>query len=279
MDAACNVNVTARSTVCLNHSSEDGQKYLEVAISGTVCLVVLLLPTLIFETIYLCKRKSSLLLRLFFYATIAAIFVSGTYGAYLLDIIIKECWTLFLICFTRYFLYLELFLVLFINLTVLSITYHQIIGCCPLYTWTTRKWKKSSHPRRNEVILILVQFLLPLPLLVAELEATITNTQRYYVLYTITVYIYLPVIAIDLLLTVTCAVVLLASFIILIRKKTLSKRKMKLVYREMIFLVWFQVFVILWTTAELIDVSTIIRSCTEEENIIFRRALHLSYKH
>ncbi len=261
------VNTTAavKSAVCLNDSSNDGKKYLEVAISGTVCLLALSLPTLMFQIVYLWKRKSTLLLRLFSYITFAAILINGTYALYLLDAIVNGCWTLYLICVTRYFLYLELFLVLSINVTVLSIAYHQIMGCCALYAWTKQKWV-NNHPKINEGMFLFLHFLLPLPLLLAELEATIRNVQRYYVLYTITVYIYLPIIIIDLLLTVICTAVLMVGLVILVRKKTLNNRKMRLVYRELVFLVWFQVFVILWTAAELIDVATIINSYTEKDS-------------
>lgn len=232
--------------ICLvaNISQADRDQIQAVGISGVICLFVLLLPILVLEAHYIFGHRSNFLLRLFFYMTLSACILDAIYGIYTIKSdLIDFHWTCSL---TDYALYVQVILVMFINLVLLSMMYRFIRG----KIWYSKTSLVCAYPKVNEIIFVIGLFLCPV--IVPVIELVHKNDENRESVKILIDKVFYMLLAIDWLLCIVCVLVLLLWFRMM-QKNNLLRNRIGTMCKEMSLFLWFIVFVLLWGVATILE--------------------------
>lgn len=226
-----------------NITEEEREQLQAVGISGVICLFVLLLPILVLEAHYIFGYRSNFLLRLFFYMTLSATMLDAVYASYIIK---SQQINFHWICsLTDYAIYVQVLLVMFINLVLLSMMYRFLRG---------KKWYSTNiiccaYPKVNEIIFVTCLFICPMVVTVIELQATDANRA---IIKSHIDFVFYILLAADWLLCIACALVLLLWFRMMHKSKLLENR-IGTLCREMSLFLWFIVFVLIWGVATILE--------------------------
>ena len=235
------------------------ENYTDVAnlahgVSGLVCLIFIL-PTLALQLYYCCCYKSTFLLRLFFYLTIACVFMDVCLALLLVLYSHPDNTALCQVLggFEGYSLVVELLLIFSIDMILLYMVCKYSFGRCAMKLCTSRT------SRICEFLFVGLHFMFPLAVTIIRSTIFWHNNPEYCwqtrepqciyknLEFTVesTVFVYLPV-GMDLLLSPVVIVVLVGWFCTLKRKKLMANRY-KIVFKETSLFVGFLVtFVSFW---------------------------------
>ena len=216
-------------------------------VSAVMCLLLFLIPTLVLEVYYICANKSNFLLRSFLYMTVAANIMDGAYAASYLSLKSENVGVIYKVCtgLTHYAILVEVSIVLAINLTLVSNLYKYILSDRGLKKHIFIWCANLKCSKRNEVIIILLIFIIPLPTILGiEIALEDLKTREHFV-YAVFAVFYL-LLLFDLVLSIACAMILISWFWSL-KRLNLLKSKRDVVCREISLVVWLVVFVTIWS--------------------------------
>ncbi len=216
-------------SICFTNITEEQRQQVQaIGISGVICFFVLLLPILVLEAHYIFGYRSNFLLRLFFYMTLSATLLDGVYASYT----ITQDNFKWMCSITDYALYVQVFLVLAINVVLLNMMYKYRHGVPTKNIWCV-------YPKANEVIFVVCLFILPLtiPIVEISIQKNLESTRKFID------YTFYILVAIDLILCVLCTL-LLTSWFVMMARNNLLRNRISLMCVEMSLFVWFIVFVI-----------------------------------
>ncbi len=215
---------------CQNFSTILMRQFQAIRIIGMLSIPLLLVPTLILQLFFIYRYKSTFLHRQFLYTTIVVILVVIIYTLYPSTIDIGcPFFYLFVNSLNGYIFYVEIMQMTTIHLLLL----YQL--CKYMETRTMQRLQTlccNIRPRLwHEVMIVCIQFGLPLPVLIAEVVA-ILKTRSIYFLKEETYYIVRPILAVNILLGLLC-IVLLVLWFGMLWKRRLLKSKVKFVCTQM----------------------------------------------
>ena len=240
----------------LNYSDVDWYRddNKTLGMSAWVCLLVILFPALALEVFYVCRYKTTFLIRLFFYLTIAGTIVDVKYALTFaaLNPLPDKTWlfhwcewldTLTIVVF-HFAMLLELVLIFLINLNLLSKMY--IYGC-------TKQWlanKKCIFRIRHEVLFVILYHLL-----CAVFSTTLVVTLLHRKNEVIRVTLYFVPALIDITISFLSFIVFIAWFFKL-RKKHLLKNRLRFVCKEIgLVLAFLMLFLLPWSIEGILVIS------------------------
>ena len=223
-------------------------------ISAWVCLLIILFPALTLEVFYICRYKTTFLMRLFFYLTIAGTIVNVNYAlkyAALNPLPNKTLlfhWCAWLeistIVVFHFTMLLELALIFLINLNLLSKMYKY--GC-------NKQWlasKKCIFRKRHEVLFVILYHLL-----CAMLSTTLVVTLLYKNNEVIRIALYFMPAIIDIVISFLSFVVFIAWFFKL-RRKNFLRNKLNFVCKEIgLVLAFLMLFLLSWCIDAVLVIS------------------------
>ena len=223
-------------------------------ISAWVCLLSTLFPALAIEVIYVCRYKTTFLMRLFFHLTIAGTIVNVNYALTFaaLNPLPDKTWLfhwcewfeISTIVVFHFAMLLELALIFLINLNLLSKMYKY--GC-------NKQWlasKKCIFKRRHEVL-----FMILYHLLCAVFSTTLILTLLHKKTEVIRITLYFIPALIDITISFLSFIVFIAWFFKLRRKKLL-KNKLNFVCREIgLVLAFLMLFLLPWSIEGILAIS------------------------
>ena len=248
---------------CVNLTREVMGGNLAVGIAGMICFFFMLL-TLVLAAFYICQYKTTFLQRLFFYLIVAATLAEGVFSLALSSALNNSndyiCIVVYqIVLVLQYYVFIvELMLVGSINLTILSKMYQYRASRPSQRPSTEYMLCCCSYKRGKEFIFVFIVFVFMLlcPAMVIILlqlenwqwpsQATSFLNIFSYVAFWSTVTVWFT----DLLLTII-SIVALAFWLLKLRRNNLLNNRMKLVCREMTFIISFlagfvSVFIILF---------------------------------
>ena len=242
-------------------------------ITAWVCLVLTLLPTLTLGMTYICRYKTTFLMRLFFYLTMAGTLVDLNYA---LSIVVESspnktltCWWIVMIypILLLSTLLLESVWIFLINLYLLG----------TLYVYKSNKHWKYRHctgrKKRYEFLLVIACHLLCIALM--STAVIVSQFKHNTIAPVYRILLYGPG-AIDAALCVVSVVILVGWFLDL-KRKHLLKRRAKVVCKEMILVLCFLfVFLFFWSLKTTLQFSDH-RDYTESVAIFSYVAFPLSH--
>ena len=249
------------SDCSLNYSDMDWYKKSSMAtgISAWVCLLIILFPTLVLGIFYMYRYKTTFLMRLFFYLTIAGTMADANY-ALLFTVqypLPNKIWLLQMciwIELTNVALYiftmlLELFLIFLINLNLLS----------KMYKFKSTRQQQASEKhvfrKRYEILLVIFYHLLcavltTLTILIVKFLKTTDSSEAVKITF-----YYVPP-SVDIAISFISFVVFLV-WLINLRRRHLLRQKYNTVCKEIGFILTFlALLLLLWslyTIIHLID--------------------------
>ena len=259
----------------LNISNADGFKQQDM-IDGIIALGVLvfiLLPTLTVGAIYICRYKTTFLIRLFFYLTIAGTLANLTYSLIFVveyplpnELLFSCLWPFIIIGISSELL--EVVWIFFINISLLGTLY--------MYSSNKQcKYKGCLNWRKgHEILFVLACHLLCVAISTAVIVDLYIENKAIPLLK---ILLFGPGV-IDAALCVASTVILVMWFLKL-KRKNLLKSRVKVVCKELSLVLGFLfIFLILWSL-ETILVSSHYNSHTNNEavNIISSLAFVLHH--
>ena len=150
---------------------------------------------------------------------------------------------------TDYAIYVQVLLVLSINLVLLNMMYKYVIkGGQRRSTWRACC---SKYSFQAEVVFVLSVLFWPILLPVVEMAAS-SNANTKEGVKKAVAYLFYTLLAIDLVLSVTCTTVLFGWFW-RVRRRKLLKYRMNEMCREMSLVGWFIVFVVMWSVSTVLE--------------------------
>ncbi len=215
----------SNSTYCLNVSDIlkpiTDLELKSLMIFSIISVPLLLVPTLILQLFFICRYKSTFLHRQFLYTTFIIILLNATYIAYSSTLDDDGCllFSLYMYILNWYLWYVQMIQMTTIHLLLLyKLCKHMETRIMQrLQTLCCNIRPRLSH----DVIIVCIQFGLPLPLLIAD----IVKTQMLSVfLYKEIQFILLPLVAVNILLGLICIVLLVLWFCILWKRKLLKSK-------------------------------------------------------
>ncbi len=233
-------------TYCSNFSDAQINTYLGLRITGILGILLLLLPSLVVQLVFLCCYKSTLLHRQFLWSTIAVMMINAVYIAYL-DSIQHGCMVFFIVnSLNRYLFYVEMMLMTTIHIILLLKlckhikTKKQNSLLQTLFSIQPRVW--------YDVIIVCVQFFIPLPLLIVELvvrqklrDTIIEWEMNYFTRF---------ILVVNIILGLTCIIMLIVWFVVMIKERLL-KNKLRLVCTHMGHIFFVLLVSLMWNTVYL----------------------------
>ena len=239
-------------TYCSNFSDAQINTYLGLRITGILGILLLLLPSLVVQLVFLCCYKSTLLHRQFLWSTIAVMMINAVYIAYL-DSIQHECRMQSIVnSLNRYSFYVEM---------ILMTTIHIILLLKLCKYMKTKHLKKlnsllqtlfSIQPRVwYDVIIVCVQFGIPLPLLIVEL--VVSKQLRDIIIDWEMVCFIRPILVVNIILGLTCIIMLIVWFVVMIKERLL-KNKLRFVCTHMGHIFFVLSVSLIWNTMYLFTI-------------------------
>ncbi len=233
------------STNCLNISENVLKEFQALRIFGIIGIPLLLVPTLILQLFFIYRYKSTFLHRQFLYATIVVVLMNAIYIVYP-STVHAGCplFYLFVNSLNRYTWYVEMMQMTTIHLLLLyklckhmetRIMQRLQVCCCDI---RSRLW--------HDVMIVCIQFGLPLPILIAEIVMTlkIKIFNMYLIKLEMNCFIR-PLLSVNILLGLTCTVILVSWFCML-WKRRLLKSKVKFVCTQMGHILFILAVYIIW---------------------------------
>ncbi len=162
----------SNNTNCLNFSENQIKEYLGLRIFGIIGIPLLLVPSLILQLFFIYRYKSTLLHRQFLYTTVVVILLNVIYIIYSSTVDVGcPLFQRIVNSVNRYLFYVEMMQMTTIHLLLLyklckhmeTRTMQRLLTlCCNI---RPRLW--------HDVMIVCIQFGLPLPLLIAEVVVMI----------------------------------------------------------------------------------------------------------
>ena len=225
-----------------------------LGISAWVCLLILLFPALVLEVFYICRYKTTFLMRLFFYLTIAGTIVDLNYALTFaaLNPLPDKTWLLQMcvwaeiskIAVFHFAMLLELVLIFLINLNLLSKL--SKYGC-------NKQWlvsKKCIFRKRHEVLFVILYHLL-----CAVFSTALIVTLLYKETEVIRIILYFVPALVDITVSFLSFAVFVAWFFKL-RRKHLLKNRLSLVCKEVgLVLAFLILFLLPWSIEAVLVIS------------------------
>ena len=223
-------------------------------ISAWVCLLIILFPALVLEVFYICRYKTTFLMRLFFYLTIAGTIVNANYALTfaalnpLPDETLLFHWCTWMdisgIVAFHFAMLLELVLIFLINLNLLS----------KLYKYGYNKqWlasKKCIFRKRHEVLFVILYHSL-----CAVFSTVLVVTLLYKKTEVIRIILYFVPALVDIAVSFLSFIVFVAWFFKMRRKKLL-KNKLSFVCKEIgLVLAFLTLFLLPWSIEAILVIS------------------------
>ncbi len=213
----------------------------EIQRISTIVSLLFLLVILVVEIYYICRYKSNFTFHLFFYMTFVAIAVDASIA---LNIYLRLlCLTseayiyLYLISISgvsAYVQYIEVMLFFSIQVTFVTKMYVSIADG-RLNSLRSLRLFCSRHPKKSEVMFVIVLIILPVPILIGIVANGLINGSTLQVFE----YVFLAQIILSIIISCFFAV-LLIWFLCILRRKNLLKKRTKLVCKEIGFIIWAQ---------------------------------------
>ncbi len=210
---------------CLNISEIELQ---DIRIVSIIDILLLLVP-LILQLFFICRYKSTFLHRQFLYTTIVVIlfYINRIVGTSTVDVVICPFFILLTNSLGDYINFVEILQMTTIHLLLL----YQL--CKHMKTRTMQRLQAcccNIRPRLwHDVMIVCIQLCLALPILIADIVKTHSESKLFEVEY---YYIIGPLLAVNILLGLICIVMLVVWFGIL-WKRRLLKSKVKFVCTQM----------------------------------------------
>ncbi len=218
---------------CLNFSDIVTKQFQDFRIFGVIDILLLLVPALILQLFFIYRYKSTFLHRQFLYTTVVVILV------YILNILYPSTvhvgcpfFFIFVNSLANYIDFVEILQITTIHLLLL----YQL--CKHMQTRTIQRLQTlccNIRPRLwHDVIIVCIQFGLPLPILITEIVVTLKTTfKSKKLLFEVeNYYIIGPLLAVNILLGLIC-IVLLVLWFGMLWKRRLLKSKVKFVCTQM----------------------------------------------
>ena len=229
------------NTNCINISYSLIKQFQNIRIFGIISIPLLLVPTLILQLIFIYRYKSTFLHRQFFYTTVVVILLVTTYAVYSSSLNVGcPLFFLFVNSLNVYLLYVDMMQMLTIHLLLLYklCKYMQRLQalCCNI---RPRLW--------HEVIIVCIQFGLPLPILIVKIVVILKTHHFVYFRY-VEVYFRIPLVAVNILLGLICIVLLMIWFCML-TKRNLLQNKVKFVCTQISHILFVLVVLLIGNTA------------------------------
>ena len=228
-----------------NHHNSEWYKKFDWAtgISAWVCLLFILLPALALEVYYICRYKTTFLMRLFFYLTIAGTIVDVNFAltftvySQLSFHTYKYSWID--LSFNHFGLLLELFAILLINLNILSKMYLTLYGSDRQFIWLGSTG--CIFKKRYEVLLVIFYHLFCAVL--STLVMIILHYKEVNILRM--TFNFVPALA-DMAMCLLSSVILIIWFFKLKRKQLLQNRLNRVCIEMSLLLTFFTLFLLHW---------------------------------
>lgn len=230
-------------SVATNITEQDKSQIQAVGISGIICMFALLIPILVLEAHYIFGYRSNFLIRLFFYMTLSACMLDAVYAIYIINS--GDFYYRWVCSLTDYAIYVQVILVMIINLVLLGIMHQFIRG----KKWYSENSIFCAYPKINEIIFVISLVLCPIIVPAIELLATDKN---WSTIKRVIDDVFYTLLAIDWLLSIVCILVLVYWFHMMLKNRLL-RNKIGIICREMSLFLWFMVFVLLWGVATILE--------------------------
>ncbi len=235
------------NTNCFNISEFIIEQLPALRIFGIISTPLLLVPTLILQLFFIYRYKSTFLHRQFLYATIVVILMNAIYIVYQ-GSVDGGCHLFFLFVnsLNRYTWYVEMMLMTTIHLLLLyklckhietRIMQRLQTLCCNI---RPRLW--------HDVMIVCIQFGLPLPMLISEVVSTLKTKVYNMNLTKLEIFYFIkPMLAVNTLLGLICIILLVLWFCILWKRRLLNS-KVKFVCTQMGHILFVLVVFLTWNT-------------------------------
>ncbi len=217
------------NTLCQNISAKQFQ---DLRIVSIISILLLLVPTLIVQLIFIYRYKSTFLHRQFLYTTVAVILIYIIFTLYPSTIDVG-C-PLFYLLMTSLGVYITVVEIMQITTIHLLLLYKL---CKYIETRTTQRLQAlccNIRPQPwHDVMIVCIQLGIPLPLLIADIVVILkTRSIEVYKVENYIKYIEKPLLAVNALLGLICTV-LLMLWCCMLWKRRLLKNKVKFVCTQM----------------------------------------------
>ncbi len=239
------VDYEDNSTNCMNFSTSEIQKFKYLSIFSIIGILLLLVPTSILQLFFIYRYKSTFLHRQFLYATAVVILINIIYIVYPSSLNVGcPLFYLTLDSLSRCIIYVEMLQMTTIHLLLLYKLCKHVVHV-PRTMQRLQALCCNIRPRLwHDVMIMCIQFALPLPVLISEF-VVMMKTHTIYFVYVERIILIKPLLAVNVLLGLTCTVLLVLWFCILWKRKLL-KNKAIFVFTQMghiffvlvVFLIW-----------------------------------------
>ncbi len=221
------------------------KSYLGIRIFGIISIPLLLVPSLILQLFFIYRYKSTFLHRQFLYTTIVVILMNVIYIVYLSTVDVGCPFFQSIVnSLNRYMFYVEMLQMTTIHLLLLyKLCKHmqtrimqRLQACCC-----------NIHPRLwHEVMIVCIQFGLPLPILITETVAILKTLSIMKVFIFLEMYCFIvPLVGVNILLGLICIVLLVLWFCMLWKRNMLNS-KVKFVCTQMGHILFVLVVFFIW---------------------------------